>query len=166
MHSPNVLKLLQQVLASPVPSSLAPEEENTSRKGAATVLDSDDETEFEGQQVLPDEDLLKQLRFFFPDALVLAALDIIDRDGGKQPFLWGEYRAADANPIVVRYTSPLRRVQYQVVGTKRNCCVFPSLPAWTDSGVNKYFCDCPAFILSVLSAESNFMVSALFRLSC
>ena len=92
MHSPNVLKLLQQVLASPVPSSLAPEEENTSRKGAATVLDSDDETEFEGQQVLPDEDLLKQLRFFFPDALVLAALDIIDRDGGKRPFLCGEYR--------------------------------------------------------------------------
>ena len=38
---------------------------------------------FEGQQIPLDEDLLKQLRFFFPDALVLAALDIIDRDGGE-----------------------------------------------------------------------------------
>lgn len=83
MHSPDVLGLLQQVLAPPVPSSpLGPREESTSPKRAATVLESDDEMGFGGQQVPPDEDLLKQLRFFFPDALVLAALDIIDRDGG------------------------------------------------------------------------------------
>ena len=60
------------------------------------------------------------------------------------------------NEIVVRYTSPLERVQYQVVGTKKNCSVFPHLPPLTDS-VNKYFCDCPAFTLSVLLAESNLM---------
>ena len=62
--------------------------------------------------------------------------------------------------IVIRYTSPLQRVQHQVVGTKRNCYVFPNLTACTGSGVNRYFCDCPAFTLSVLSAESNFMASA------
>jgi len=83
MHSPDILKLLQQVLAPPVHSSpLAPEEENTSPKRAATTLNSDDDMGFGGQHVPPNEDLLKQLRFFFPDALVLAALDIIDRDGG------------------------------------------------------------------------------------
>ncbi|KAF9784377.1 hypothetical protein BJ322DRAFT_982598, partial [Thelephora terrestris] len=92
---------------------------------------------------------LKQLRFFFPDALVLAAFDVVDRDGGRA----SNWR----NAIVVKYTSPLQRVQYQVVGTKRNRCVFPHLPACTDSGVNRYFCDCPAFTLSVLSTESNLM---------
>lgn len=74
-----------------------------------------------------------------------------------------EDRTADVKTIVIRYTSPLQRVQYQVVGTKTNCYVFPSLPVWTDSQVNKYFCDCPAFTLSVLSAESNFMASAFSR---
>jgi len=144
MHSPDVLKLLQQVLAPPVPSShLAPEGENTSPKRTAVILDSDDEIGFRSREVPPDEDLLKQLRFFFPDALVLAALDIVDRDG------------------VVRYTSPLQRAQYQVMGTKRNCYPFPNLPVRADLGVNKYFCDCPAFTLSVLSAESNFMCKHL-----
>lgn len=83
MHSPDVLQLLQQALAPTVPSSPpVPEEENTSPKRAATGLDSDDEMGPGGQQVGPNEDLLKQLRFFFPDGLVLAALDIVDRDGG------------------------------------------------------------------------------------
>ena len=42
--------------------------------------------------------------------------------------------------------------------------MFHNLPAWSDSGLNRYFCDCPAFTLSVLSAESNFMASAFFVL--
>lgn len=93
MHSPEVLKLLQQIFASPVSSSHpAPEEENTSPKRAATVLDPNDDMGFWGQQVPPDEDLLKQLRFFFPDALVLAALDIVDRDGGRWLILRSEDR--------------------------------------------------------------------------
>lgn len=83
MHSPDVLQLLQKVLAPPVPSSLlAPEEGDISPRRTPTVPDSDDEIGFGGQQVPPDEDLLKQLRFFFPDTLVLAAFDIVDRDGG------------------------------------------------------------------------------------
>ena len=83
MCSPDVLKLLQQVLAPPVPASpLEPEEESTSPKRAATVLDSDDDMWLGGQQVAMDEDLLKQLRFFFPDTLVVAAFDIVDRGGG------------------------------------------------------------------------------------
>ena len=83
MHSPDILKLLQRVLAPPVPASPpAPEEENTSPKRSTALLDSDDDMGLGGQQVSLDENLLKQLRFFFPDALVLAAFDIIDRDGG------------------------------------------------------------------------------------
>jgi len=140
MHSPGILKLLQRVLAPPVPGSLLePEEERISPKRPATVLDSDDDMRLGGQQCTLDGDLLKQLRFFFPDTLILAAFDIVDRDG------------------VVRYTSPLERVQYQVVGTKKNSCVFPSLPIWTDLGVNRYFCDCPTFTLFVLLAESSLM---------
>jgi len=163
MHLPDVLQLLQQVLAPPVPSSPStPGEGNTSPKRAATVLDSDDEIGSGGQQAPPDEDLLKQLRFFFPEALVLVAFDIVDRDGGGLFVLKGENRRANTQAIVIRYTSPLQRVQHQVVGTKRNCCVFPNLPVCKVSGVNKYFCDCPAFTLSVLSAESNFMASAVF----
>jgi len=83
MHSPDVLQLLQQVLAPPGPSSpLAPEEGNTSPTRAASAPGSDDEMGFGGRQVPPDEDLLKRLRFFFPDTLVFAAFDIVDRDGG------------------------------------------------------------------------------------
>jgi len=165
MHSPDILKLLQQVLAPPPPPShLTPEGENTSPKRAATVLDSDDEMGLGDQQVLPDEDLLKKLRFFFPDALVLAAFDIVDRDGGGRLVIQGEGRTADVNAIVVRYASPLQRIQYQVAGTKRDCYVFPNLPVWSGSGVNRCFCDCPTFTLSVLSAESNFMASAFFHL--
>ena len=79
MHSPDILKLLQQVLTSP----LAEEAETDSPKRAATVLGPDDDMGVGGQQVALDEDLLKQLRFFFPDTLVLAAFDIVDRDGGR-----------------------------------------------------------------------------------
>lgn len=85
MHSPDILKLLQQILTPPEPASpLASEEESTSPNRAATVLDPDDDgyEGLKGQRVALDEDLLKQLRFFFPDTLVLAALDIVDRDGG------------------------------------------------------------------------------------
>ena len=167
MHSPDILKLLQQVLAPPVPSShLTAEEGNASPKRAVTILDPDDEMRLGDQQVLPDEDLLKKLRFFFPDALVLAALDIIDRDGGRWLTLPCECWTADVNTIVIKYASPLQRIQYQVTGTKRNCYVFHNLPAWSDSGLNRYFCDCPSFTLSVLSAESNFMASAFFVLGC
>jgi len=144
MHSPEVLKLLQRVLAPPASSSPpARGEGNTSLTGVAALVDVDDEMGSGVLQVQLDEDLLKNLRFFLPDALVLAALDIVDRDD------------------VVRYTSPLQRVQYQVAGTKKNHYVFPNLPVWTDCGVNRYFCDCPAFTLSVLSAESNFMCKHL-----
>lgn len=144
MHSPDILKLLQRILAPQAPESLrTPEEEGSSPRRAAMALDSDDDMGLGGQQVALDEDLLKQLRFFFPEALVLAAFDIIDRDG------------------VVKHTSPLQRAQYQVTGTKGNCRVFPHLPGWADSAVNKYFCDCPAFTLSVLSVESNLMCKHL-----
>ena len=80
MHSLDMLKLLQRVLAPPEPGSPSgPGEQSTSPKRAATVLDPDDDT---GLGVALDEDLLKQLRFFFPDTLVLAAFDIVDRGGG------------------------------------------------------------------------------------
>ena len=84
MHSPDILKLLQQILTPPTTSAspLVPEEESTSPKRAATVLDPDDDMGLGGQRVALDEGLLKQLRFFFPDTLVLAAFDIVDRDGG------------------------------------------------------------------------------------
>lgn len=84
MHSPDILKLLQQVLAPPVPASPPPldEEKYSPRRATTQALDSDDETELRVQRATVDEDLLKQLRFFFSDPLILAAFDIVDRDGG------------------------------------------------------------------------------------
>jgi hypothetical protein len=83
MHSPDVLRLLEQALAPPAPTSPPlPEEENASPRRVTTALDSDDDMGLGGQRIALDEELLRQLRFFFPDALILAALDIIDRDGG------------------------------------------------------------------------------------
>ena len=120
MHSADVLQLFQQALTLTVPSSPpVPEKENTSPKRATMGLDSDDETGPGGQLVGPNKDLLKQLHFFFPDALVLAALDIVVGMVVGESVLDSEGWNADVKVKVIRYTSPLQRVQHQVVGTKR-----------------------------------------------
>ncbi|KAH9951551.1 hypothetical protein B0H21DRAFT_180561 [Amylocystis lapponica] len=88
--------------------------------------------------VEPDnvEDSLEKLRFFFPDTLVLAALDLIDHDN------------------VIKYTTPWGRSQYEVLGTTANYSVFLALGTPSHS---LSYCTCPAFAYSVLLSESHLM---------
>jgi len=79
----------------------------------------------------------EKLRFFLPDNLILAALDLIDRDN------------------VVKYCAPWGRVQYEVLGSTAMYTVFPQLPS-ADSDTSAY-CTCPSFAYSVLISKSQLM---------
>ncbi|OCH85101.1 hypothetical protein OBBRIDRAFT_340942 [Obba rivulosa] len=79
----------------------------------------------------------EKLRFFLPDNLVLAALDLIDRDS------------------VVKYCAPWGRVRYEVLGSTATYTVFPQLPS-PDSDIMAY-CTCPSFTYSVLLSKSQLM---------
>jgi len=81
------------------------------------------------------EDLLRQLQFFFPDNLILAALDLIDRE------------------CVIRYISPVSRTHLQVIGSTARYNVKLDLLF----GSGKFWCSCPAFTFSVLLSETHFM---------
>ncbi|TFK53601.1 hypothetical protein OE88DRAFT_1676855 [Heliocybe sulcata] len=85
------------------------------------------------------EDLLTKLKFFFPDNLILSALDLVDRDN------------------VIKYTTPWGATRFQVLGSTSGSsyCVFPTLPSNTTT-VSTY-CSCPAFAYSVLKSDSQLM---------
>lgn len=107
-------------------------------------------------------DLLDRLRFFLPDNLILAALDLIDRDSGE-PFLGfvgSPFYVVRAGIPVIKYITPWGRSQYEVLGSTANYTVFIELPA-VGSGSLEY-CTCPAFAYSVLKSESQLMVSLLY----
>jgi len=80
---------------------------------------------------------LEKLRFFFPDTLVLAALDLIDREN------------------VIKYTMPWGRSQYEVLGSTANYTVFPTL--FPPGSQPLSYCTCPAFAYSVLLSETHLM---------
>ncbi|KAF9501952.1 hypothetical protein BDN71DRAFT_503204 [Pleurotus eryngii] len=82
------------------------------------------------------DDTLHQLRVLFPDSLVLAAFDIVDRKN------------------VMKYTTPWGRVFYQVIGSTATYSVQPDLG---HSPNVRFYCTCPAFSYTVLLAESYFM---------
>jgi len=84
------------------------------------------------------EDLLRQLQFFFPDNLILAALDLIDRE------------------CVIRYISPISRTHLQVIGSTTRYNVKLDLPLGSQHS-SKFWCSCPAFTFSVLLSETHFM---------
>ncbi|KAM5540199.1 hypothetical protein V8D89_006018 [Ganoderma adspersum] len=79
---------------------------------------------------------LEKLRFFFPETLLLGALDLIDRDS------------------VILYKTPWGRPQYEVLGSTATYAVFPGLPSATT--VTAY-CTCPAYAYSVLLSETQIM---------
>ncbi|KAI0930152.1 hypothetical protein AcW1_008910 [Taiwanofungus camphoratus] len=80
---------------------------------------------------------LEKLRLFLPDTLLVAALDLVDRDS------------------VLKYVTPWGRVQYEVLGSTASYTVFPDL-FYPGSSVH-FYCTCPAFAYSVLSSESQLM---------
>jgi len=85
------------------------------------------------------EELLQKLQFFFPDSLILAALDLIDRD------------------CVILYSSPLGRTHLQVVGSTARYSV-----RYLEEGT---WCDCPAFTFSVLLSHTHYMHVLASRLA-
>jgi len=87
--------------------------------------------------VLSDETIQK-LRFLFPDTLILAALDLVDRES------------------VIKYTSPWGRSHYEVLGSTATYSVFPRLLPSPTPTISAY-CTCPAFIYAVLISESHTM---------
>ncbi|KAI0821691.1 hypothetical protein BC628DRAFT_1523473 [Trametes gibbosa] len=83
------------------------------------------------------DDSLEKLRFFFPETLLLAALDLIDRDS------------------VIVYKTAWGRPQYEVLGSTATYTVYPSLPS--ANGHNLAYCTCPAYAYSVLLSETQLM---------
>ncbi|PCH43384.1 hypothetical protein WOLCODRAFT_75141, partial [Wolfiporia cocos MD-104 SS10] len=84
---------------------------------------------------------LESLRFFFPDTLLLAALDLIDRES------------------VIKYKTPWGRAQYEVLGSTNSYAVFPEM-LLTNMQPMAY-CTCPAFAYSVLLSGSQLMCKHL-----
>ncbi|KAI0730327.1 hypothetical protein C8Q72DRAFT_823798 [Fomitopsis betulina] len=90
-----------------------------------------------------DEEGLEKLRFLFPDTLLLAALDLIDRDN------------------VVKYKTPWGSIQYEVYGSTANYTVFPGLLGSSSNGPPAFYCTCPAFAYSALLSQTQIMCKHL-----
>ncbi|PSR72107.1 hypothetical protein PHLCEN_2v12022 [Hermanssonia centrifuga] len=116
---------------------------------------------------LEDEDsfdeFLDKLRFFFQDNLLLAALDLVDRDNGAV-FLRMPAICNEDSPFihlitsVIKFTTAWGYTQYQVLGTTSTYTVF--LGAVTVDGNRKTppYCTCASFAYSVLLSEYQLMV--------
>ncbi|OAX43296.1 hypothetical protein K503DRAFT_708818 [Rhizopogon vinicolor AM-OR11-026] len=92
------------------------------------VFDSDEGSFEEG---------VEMLRAVLPDTTIIAALDLIDRDG------------------VVKYSTSWGQHHYEVLGTTSTYAVFPHLNA--ASTVISSYCTCPSFAYAVLISESHLM---------
>lgn len=82
------------------------------------------------------EDGVDKLRSLFPDATLLAALDLVDRDS------------------VMRYKTTWGRYHYEVRGSTSTYTVFPRLGF---SAPASCYCTCPAFAFTVLMSNSHLM---------
>ncbi|KAH9985809.1 hypothetical protein BJV74DRAFT_846362 [Russula compacta] len=80
------------------------------------------------------DEAIEKLSTLFSEQLLLAALDLIDRD------------------CVVKYISPWDRSHISVLGTMGSYTVFPSLH---QSCSIPFFCTCPAFSYAVLISRSQ-----------
>ncbi|KAH7914106.1 hypothetical protein BJ138DRAFT_1080115 [Hygrophoropsis aurantiaca] len=92
---------------------------------AEAIILSFSEEEFEAS--------IEKLQVILPDATIIAALDLVDRDN------------------VIKYTTPWGRCHYEVLGSTATYTVF----------TNPNYCTCPAFAFSVLLAESHLMCKHL-----
>ncbi|KZT29206.1 hypothetical protein NEOLEDRAFT_1145474 [Neolentinus lepideus HHB14362 ss-1] len=89
------------------------------------------------------EDLLTKLQFFFPDNLILSALDLIDREN------------------VIKYTTPWGTTRFQVFGSTpgSSYSVFPNISC--NAAAVSVYCSCPAFAYSTLKSDSQLMCKHL-----
>ncbi|KAF8262427.1 hypothetical protein EI94DRAFT_1832806 [Lactarius quietus] len=84
------------------------------------------------------DETLEKLGVLFSDQLLLAALDLIDKD------------------CVIKYVSPWGRHHFSVTGTTDSYAVFPTLHG---SCSVPHFCTCTAFAFAVLISQSQLTVS-------
>jgi len=81
------------------------------------------------------DDVLSKLAFIFPENLILAALDLIDREN------------------VIHYWTSWGHSEYEVLGSTATYSVFVDLRA----ACMPYSCTCPAFAYSVLMSGTYIM---------
>jgi hypothetical protein len=109
------------------------------------------------RDVALSEDSIRRLHALFPDTLVLAALDLIDRQNGwynliyhsRSLFLYAQYMLT-----VIQIISPWGHTNYEVLGSMATYTVQVDLSVTPTSS----YCSCPAFAYSVLMAGSHVMV--------
>lgn len=97
---------------------------------------------------------VRGLHSLFPESLILAALDLIDRENGEYATMKKVSAPPTALPVV-RCTTPWGYTQYEVLGLTATYSVdldvvISPLP---------YYCTCPAFSYAVLKSDSYIMVS-------
>ncbi|KAH8982688.1 hypothetical protein EDB92DRAFT_1804339, partial [Lactarius akahatsu] len=90
---------------------------------------------------------VEKLGVLFSDQLLLAALDLIDRDCGQCPS-----SSMPRSLSVVKYVSPWGRHHFSVFGMTDSYTIIPSLHR---SGSVPHFCTCPAFAYAVLISQSQ-----------
>lgn len=105
-----------------------------------------------------DEEGLEKLRFLFSDTLLLAALDLVDRENGEPPGIHIRIRRVHEAYPVIKYKTPWGGIQYEVYGSTANYTVFPGLPGLSPDAPAAHYCTCPAFAYSVLLSQNQIMV--------
>ncbi|KAF8499620.1 hypothetical protein F5888DRAFT_1610863 [Russula emetica] len=90
------------------------------------------------------DEAVEKLGAVFSEQLLLAALDLIDRDCVL--LVMCEF------PTVIKYVSPWGRSHFSVLGMTGSYTVFPSLH---QSCSIPFFCTCPAFSYAVLISHSQ-----------
>lgn len=103
-------------------------------------------------------DSLMKLQIIFPENLIIAALDLIDRGNGrpldarkrKEPFNWYFFSLS-----VIRHITPWGHNEYEVLGSTATYTILIDLDAAPNI---PYSCTCPSFIYAVLLSETHIMV--------
>ncbi|KAI9442619.1 hypothetical protein H4582DRAFT_1808987, partial [Lactarius indigo] len=96
------------------------------------------------------DETVEKLGTLFSDQLLLAALDLIDRDCGM--CLTSSPNEIVRSLSVIKYVSPWGRHHFSVLGMTDSYTVFPSLHR---SCSVPHFCTCPAFAYAVLISQSQ-----------
>lgn len=121
------------------------------------------------------DEAVEKLGMLFSEQLLLAALDLIDRDCGMRrhllflsfPLFYRIKKQALPVmcdfPTVIKYVSPWGRSHFSVLGMTGSYTVFPSLH---QSCSIPFFCTCPAFSYAVLISHSQITVCVCYVLEC
>jgi hypothetical protein len=118
-------------------------------------------TAYHNQRHTVSDEAVEKLGILFSEQLLLAALDLIDRDCGmrKHRLLLSVKITSLTSRVfsstVIKYISPWGRSHFSVLGMTGSYAVFPSLH---QSCSIPFFCTCPAFSYAVLISHSQITV--------